>query len=401
MTRKLPSASRAPLLALRAPWKSAWACSASFSTPSSSFATPTASATTFPATATSSSKNRASASRAARAAARSSTARRSPTWFSSPRAAVRGVAIWVSQPALTLFAGRLFQLFEKGAAADAQPVFSQRLEHGQAIVLTATQNREFEHCVPKEKDWTGLRFSVVFRRMPEADGPVRSDTCEAQLAAGAAAGVAAGVVALAAARPAAAARQPPVMDREAFGAQAADRLLRYARGEAGFQTAGGRKGEEFTPLAEVFGVSGLQHPLEALDAYEEEPEGLRERIKDVFGPQPYSLAGAFNPRITRVNPGSHGRLAFSASKLAKVTSELAVPDPGDFVSQRRAATAAVRAACDRNDLETDFYEQLSLAVALLCEMGLIAAPPGAAPPGAALPGTGAPRALPAAPLEVD
>ena len=41
--------------------------------------------------------------------------------------------------------------------------FNERMEHGSLFALTADGNKTMKHQVPKEKKWTGCRYSIVLR----------------------------------------------------------------------------------------------------------------------------------------------------------------------------------------------------------------------------------------------
>ena len=43
--------------------------------------------------------------------------------------------------------------------------FNEALEHGSMIMLTAEGNQKLKHRVPKESNWSGHRYSIVFRKI--------------------------------------------------------------------------------------------------------------------------------------------------------------------------------------------------------------------------------------------
>lgn len=54
-----------------------------------------------------------------------------------------------------------------GDPPPASMEFSERLEHGDMVMLTSRGNKELRHRVPREAEWQGERYSIVFRVVKE------------------------------------------------------------------------------------------------------------------------------------------------------------------------------------------------------------------------------------------
>ena len=69
---------------------------------------------------------------------------------------------------------RRFQLARLVGKDVQYVVFDQELTHGSLFTLAALGNKTFKHQVPKEKGWTGTRFSLVFRTIKGEEKQIRN-----------------------------------------------------------------------------------------------------------------------------------------------------------------------------------------------------------------------------------